>query len=72
MIELDDKWKLVIELNEITSNELGERELAFARSVTRQFQERGDLTQRQWLAIERILQRHRPKHDFDPSDLGSG
>ena len=72
MFDMDDKWSLVFALNEIPSTELGEKGERFVRGVTLKFQEEGHLTNRQWLAMERFIGHHRPRHDFEPNTLESG
>jgi hypothetical protein len=70
-IDIDEHWSLIIALNEIPSRDLGTKAVRFVRGVTLRFQEEGDLSKRQWLAIERFVQHHRPRHDFDPTTLAS-
>ena len=72
MFDMNEKWSLVIALNEIPSAALGEKGVRFVRGVTLRFQQEGDLSHRQWAAIERVIEHHRPTHDFDPNTLGSG
>ena len=72
MFDLDDKWNLIIALNEIASADLGEKGEQFVRGVTLEFQEKGDLSERQWIAVERVIGHHRPSHDFDPNTMESG
>ena len=69
---IDEKWSVIIKANEIPSKALGDEGERFVRGVTLQFQKEGDLSQRQWLALERIIQRHESEHDFDPTALKSG
>ena len=69
MFDMDEKWSLVIALNEISSAVLGEKGVRFVRGVTLRFQKEGDLSHRQWAAIERVIEQHRPRHDFDPDTL---
>ena len=71
MFDMDKKWSLVIALNEISSADLGEKGVRFVRGVTLEFQEKGDLSERQWIAVERVIEYHTPRHDFDPNTMES-
>ena len=63
---MGDEWRLIIRLNEIPKETLGDDGPEFVRSVTRQFQERGQLSGRQWIAIQRCIDYYMPESDYDP------
>ena len=63
---MDEDWRLIIGLNKIPVESLAARDLAFVRSVTLQFQERGQLSDRQWIAIQRCIDYYMPESDYDP------
>ena len=71
MFDMDDKWSQVFALNEIPNSELDAKGVQFVRGVTLQFQESGVLSQKQWIAIERFIEYHTPRHDFD-ANLSEG
>ena len=59
-------------LYEIPPRELGERGIHFVRDITLKFPADGDLSPRQWTAVERVVQSHRPQHEFNPRCLEPG
>ena len=66
--DICDEWRLIIRLNEIPKKSLNDRGTEFIRSVTRQFQEHGRLSSRQWITIQRCIDYHMPKCEFDPNN----
>jgi hypothetical protein len=65
---VDCEWDRIIRLNKIPKKSLDDRGMEFVRSVTRQFQEHGRLSSRQWDAIQRCIDYHMSECDFDPNN----
>ena len=65
--DINDEWRLIIKLNEIkfSKKEFDDQGPKFIRSITRQFQEDGRLSRRQWIAIERFVKYNVPEYEFD-------